>query len=64
MAELATKDDLAPMRADLAVLRDDLANLVAHFDAKLENFLLRLTVRLGIMLAVGLGALAALIKLT
>ena len=64
MAELATKVDLAPVRADLAAVRQDLTDIVAHFDAKLENLLLRLTVRLGIMLAAGIGALAALVKLT
>jgi hypothetical protein len=64
MAELVTKADLAPVRADLAAVRQDLTNTVAHFDAKLENLSLRLTVRLGIMLAAGIGALAALVKLT
>jgi hypothetical protein len=50
MAELVTKADLLTTRQQL--------------EAALDNLGLRLTVRLGIMLAAGLGALAALIKLT
>jgi len=49
--------------ADLAT-RTDLQALSAHFDAKLDNLSLRLTVRLGTMLVVGLGALATILKLT
>jgi hypothetical protein len=41
-----------------------LANLSTQFDTKLDNLSLRLTVRLGIMLGAGVGALAALVKLT
>jgi hypothetical protein len=40
-----------------------LSNLSSHFDTKLENLSLRLTVRLGVLLVAGFGALAALIKL-
>jgi hypothetical protein len=61
MAELVTKADLLTTRqqfeADLLATRQQL-------EAALDNLGLRLTVRLGIMLAAGLGALAALIKLT
>jgi hypothetical protein len=46
------------------VTKADLATLTAHFDAKLDNLSLRLTIRLGVMLATGIGALAALVKLT
>jgi hypothetical protein len=49
MAELVTKTDLQA--------------LSAHFDAKLETLSLRLTVRLGAMLAVGIGILATIIRL-
>jgi hypothetical protein len=49
--------------ADLAT-KADLQALSAHFDAKLDNLSLRLTVRLGTIVVVGLGALATILKLT
>lgn len=55
MTELVTKQDL------LLALQD-LQNAITHFDAKLDDLSLRLTVRLGIMLAAGIVALATLIK--
>jgi len=61
MAELVTKQDLFSVRQDL---QKDLQNAVTHFDTKLDNLSLRLTVRLGVLLAAGIGALAALVKLT
>jgi hypothetical protein len=68
MAELVTKQDLLAVRQDLQAVRQDLQkdlqNAVTHFDAKLDNLSLRLTVRLGVLLAAGVGALAALVKLT
>jgi hypothetical protein len=57
MAESATKQDLLSIQPDWQ-------HVTSHFDAKLENFLLRLTVRFGVMLAAGVGAFAALVKLT
>jgi hypothetical protein len=57
MAELVTKQDLL-------LIRQDLQNAITHFDSKLDNLSLRLTVRLGVLLAAGVGALAALVKLT
>jgi hypothetical protein len=45
-------------------LQKDLQNAVSHFDSKLDNLSLRLAVRLGVLLAAGIGALAALVKLT
>jgi hypothetical protein len=50
MAELVTKTDLEA--------------LTVHFDAKLDNLSLRITVRLGAMLFIAVGALATLLKLT
>jgi hypothetical protein len=41
-----------------------LESLSRHFDTKLENFSLRVTVRLGVLLAAGIGAVATLVKLT
>jgi hypothetical protein len=45
------------------VTKADIQTLTEHFDAKLDNLSLRITVRLGIMLVAGIGALAALLKL-
>jgi hypothetical protein len=49
MAELATRNDLEALHR--------------QFDAKLDNLGLRLTVRMGVMLAAGLSILAAVLKL-
>jgi hypothetical protein len=49
MAELVTKTDIQA--------------LTTHFDAKLDNLSLRLTIRLGVMLVAGISILAAVIKL-
>ena len=56
MAELATRYDLSVLRNDLDVLRREL-------EAKIDTLSLRLTVRMGVMLAAGVAALAAIIKL-
>jgi hypothetical protein len=79
MAELVTKQDLLAVRQDLVALRQDLVaqfdarleNLSLRFDGKLaqleskvDSLSLRLTVRLGVLLVAGIGALAALVKLT
>ena len=53
MADLATKADLFAVKADLQ-------NAMASLE---ENLSLRLTVRLGVMLAGGIAALAAIMKL-
>ena len=68
MAELVTKTDLQAIKTDLQVVKTDLqASLTAlegRLDGKIENLSLRLTVRLGAMLAVAIGALATMLKLT
>jgi hypothetical protein len=73
---LAVRQDVLAVRQDLQDIFETklsnlsvhidtkLSHLAAHFDTKLENLSLRLTVRLGVLLAAGIGALAALIKLT
>jgi hypothetical protein len=61
MAELATKTDLQATKTDLQAA---LTALEGRLDAKIENLSLRLTVRLGAMLAVAVGALATMLKLT
>jgi hypothetical protein len=56
MAELATRYDLTVLRGDLDVLRRELEN-------KIDTMSLRLTVRMGVMLAAGLSILAAIQRL-
>ena len=45
------------------VTKSDLQTLTAHFDTKLDNLSLRITVRLGILLAAGIAALGVIVKL-
>jgi hypothetical protein len=69
MAELATKTDLAELasKSDLRALKADLLTveqkLQTEIRTSIETLSLRLTVRLGAMLAVGIGALATILKL-
>jgi hypothetical protein len=74
MAELVTKTDLQAallsletrLEAKIGGLEAKIGGLKADIvglEAKIENQSLRLTIRLGIMLAAGIAALAAIIKL-
>lgn len=67
MAELVTRYDLGVIRNDLDVLRRELESKIdamrAELESKIDTLSLRLTVRMGVMLAAGVAALAALIKL-
>jgi len=45
------------------VTTTDLQTVLTHVDAKLDNLGLRLTVRLGVLLAAGIAILGAVIKL-
>jgi hypothetical protein len=45
------------------VTKNDLQTALTHVDAKLDNLGLRLTVRLGVLLAAGIALLGAIIKL-
>jgi hypothetical protein len=67
MAELVTKTDLQAALSSLETrLEAKIGGLEAKIgglEAKIENQSLRLTIRLGIMLAAGIAALAAIIKL-
>jgi hypothetical protein len=56
MAELATKADLLALRSDLLATKQEL-------QTSIETQALRLTVRLGTIVVVGLGALGAALKL-
>lgn len=57
MAELATKADVLAVKQDLHTAKQELQNSI-------DTLSLRLTVRLGTIVVVGLGALAAVLKLT
>jgi hypothetical protein len=61
MAELVTKPDLqVALQSAIAPLERKIDKL----ETNIENLSVRLTLRLGAMLVVGLGALATLLKLT
>jgi hypothetical protein len=45
------------------VTKSDLQTALAHVDAKLDNLGLRLTVRLGVLLAAGIAVPGAILKL-
>jgi len=69
MAELVTKTDLLAI-ADLLATKQELRTKIAEVQtsiaelrANMETQTLRLTVRLGAMLAVAIGALATIMKL-
>jgi outer membrane protein TolC len=63
----AVKVDLLAVKADLLALKADLQAMKAELQTALDTLSLRLTVRLGVMLATGLatsiGLIAAIIKL-
>jgi hypothetical protein len=74
MAELVTKTDLLPIKADLSAMKADLLAVkqelqtefrtsIDKLDNKIETLNLRLTVRLGAMIVVAIGALATILKL-
>jgi hypothetical protein len=68
MAELATKADVLAVKADVLAVRTDLLateqRLQTSIDTLKETLTLRLTVRLGTIVVVGLGALGVVLKLT
>ena|ERR1043166_191115 len=68
MAELVTKSDLLATKQELQTeLRTSVAELrtgIAEVRSNMDTQTLRLTVRLGAMLAVAIGALATIMKLT
>jgi hypothetical protein len=67
MAGLATKADVLAVRTDLLATEQRLQTELRHTEQKLQSSIdtqtLRLTVRLGTIVVVGLGALAAILKL-
>jgi hypothetical protein len=79
MVNLATQEDILSVRQDLANVRNELqtslanarnelqtslANAKQELQTAIDNLALRLTVRLGIMLAAGIAALAAIMRLS
>jgi hypothetical protein len=67
MAELATRYDLGVLRNDLDVVRRELETRIdavrRELETKIDTLSMRLTIRMGVMLAAGVAALAAVIKL-
>jgi hypothetical protein len=67
MAELATRADVLAVRTDLLATEQRLQTELRHTEQRLQNNIdslsLRLTVRLGTLVVVGIGALAAIVKL-
>jgi hypothetical protein len=67
MAELATRYDLGVLRNDLDIVRRELEtkmDAVRHeLETKIDTLSMRLTIRMGVMVAAGVAALAAIIKL-
>jgi outer membrane protein TolC len=61
--DVATKGDIAGLKTDIAVLRSDVVAVEQRLMAAMETLSLRLTVRMGIMLAAGLSLMTALIGL-
>jgi hypothetical protein len=66
MAELVTKADMAELahRTDLLATKQELQTDIAELRHDMETQNLRLTVRLGAMLVVAIGALATIMKLS
>lgn len=64
MAELATKSDLLALKQELQTSIEALKNNIETVKNSVETLGLRLTVRLGVMLVVAIGALAPMLKLT
>lgn len=63
LRDLATKQDLRELKHEVNGLTRDLAELGRATKQDLREVEYRLTVRLGTMMTVALGALAALVKL-
>lgn len=59
----AVKTDIAAVRAEVAAVKVDVAAVEQRLMAAMETLGLRLTVRLGGLIAVGIAILAAILKL-
>ena len=63
MVELATKADVLAIKSDLLAIKTDLRTTEQRLQTSIDTQTLRLTVRLGAMQVVLIGALAAILKL-
>jgi hypothetical protein len=68
IVELATKADLLAtkqeLRTSITELQTELRHTKQELQSSIETLSLRLTVRVGALVVVGLGALATILKLT
>jgi outer membrane protein TolC len=63
MQDVASKSDIVGVKADIAGIKADLGALEQRLIASMETLSLRLTARMGLMLAAGLSLMTALIGL-
>lgn len=63
LSDFVTTADIAAVKSDLAAVRAELAAVEQRVMAAVETLGLRLTVRMGGLMAVGVAILAAIIKL-
>jgi hypothetical protein len=63
MQDVASKSDIVGVKADIAGIKADLGALEQRLIASMETLSLRLTVRMGLMLAASLSLMTALIGL-
>ena len=63
VSDFASKPDIATLKADIATVRGEIAAAEQRVMAAMDTLGLRLTVRLGGLIAIGVAILAAIIKL-
>jgi outer membrane protein TolC len=63
VADFATKADIAALKADIGAARGEISAAEQRVMTAMDTLGLRLTVRLGGLIAVGVAILAAIIKL-
>jgi len=63
LRDLATKDDIRELRKELSEAKQDIRDLAVATKQDLQELEHRLTVRVGTMMSVAVGLLAALVKL-
>ena len=63
VADFANKADIATLKADIGIVRGEIAAAEQRVMTAMDTLGLRLTVRLGGLIAVGVAILAAIIKL-
>src|SRR5436305_1373268 len=61
--DVASKADISAIRSELAVIKADLVALEQRLNGAMDNLVLRITVRMGVMLAAGLSLMTALVGL-